>query len=157
MFNNTIYFSTFLNGYSANMNKKLLLILFFALIVRLVHISYPISGWHSWRQADTGAIARNFHEAGQSILYPQIDWAGNTPGFVESEFHIYPYMVSVLYGIFGVDDMWGRIISIIFSLYTVFGLYLLVRKYISEKTALWSAFIYAIIPHEYLLRKGIYA
>lgn len=128
------------------MNKKLLLILLLALLVRLVHINFPISGWHSWRQADTGAIARNFYESGQSILYPQVDWAGNSNGFVESEFHIYPYIVSILYHVFGVDDMWGRIVSVIFSLFTILGLFLLVRKYVNEKTALWSAFIYAVIP-----------
>lgn len=128
------------------MNKKIYIIILIALTVRLVDITFPVAGWHSWRQADTAAIARNFYENGQSILYPQIDWAGGGTGFVESEFHIYPYTVSILYQIFGADDMWGRVLSIIASLFTILGLYVLVRKYISDKVALWTAFIYAIIP-----------
>lgn len=128
------------------MNKKILMILVVTLIVRLYHITFPVTGWHSWRQADTAAIARNFYESGNSILYPQIDWRGNTPGFVESEFHVYPYLVSVLYGLFGVHDFFGRMLSVIFSIFSVFGLYLIVRKAISESVALWTAFIYAILP-----------
>jgi len=47
---------------------------------------------------------------------------------------------------FGVNDFYGRFLSVIFSLFTVYGLYLLVRKIIDEKTALWAAFIYSVIP-----------
>ena len=91
-------------------------------------------------------LAKNFYENGYNIFYPQIDWRGNTAGYVESEFHIYPFIVSLFYGMFGVDDMWGRIVSLIFSVLTVYGLFLLVRKITSERTALWSAFIYAVLP-----------
>ena len=103
-------------------------------------------GWHSWRQTDTAAIARNFYETGNSILYPQIDWRGTTPGYVESEFQVYPYIISLLYNIFGVHDFFGRLLSVIFSVFSVYGLYLLVKAIISEKVALWSSFIYAILP-----------
>lgn len=126
--------------------KKIYLILLITLLARLYHINFPVSGWHSWRQSDTATIARNFYENGHNILYPQINWAPQTTGYVESEFHIYPFIVSILYSIFGVNDMWGRILSIIFSLLAVYGLYLLARKYINEQTALWSALIYGILP-----------
>jgi len=126
--------------------KKIYIILLIALLVRLIHISYTVIGWHSWRQSDTAAIAKNFYENGYNILYPQIDWRGNTEGYVESEFHIYPFIVSLLYGIFGVHESLGRITSVIFSLLTILGLYILFKKYLGENIALWSAFIYAIIP-----------
>ena len=129
------------------MNKKIIIIiLFVTVIVRLYHILSPVGGWHSWRQADTAAIARNFYDSGNNILYPQIDWRGTTQGYVESEFHIYPYFISTIYNIFGVYDYFGRIISVIFSVFSVFGLYLIVRKTISERTALWAAFIFSILP-----------
>ena len=105
-----------------------------------------MAGWHSWRQADTASIAKNFYLNDHNILYPQINWGGNTSGYVESEFHAYPYIVSLLYSIFGFNDMFGRIVSVIFAVFTVFGIYLLVRIIISEKTALWAAFIYTILP-----------
>ena len=128
------------------MKKLIYLILLFALLIRLFHINFPISGLHAWRQADTGAIARNFYENRYNILYPQIDWRGNTQGYVESEFQLYPYLVSILYFVFGMNDMWGRLLSVIFSVFTIYGLYVLTKKILSERIALWSAFIYTIIP-----------
>lgn len=125
---------------------KIFLIIFIALLIRLYHINFPVAGWQSWRQADTAAIARNFYENDFKILYPQIDWRGNTLGYVESEFQIYPFITAVLYKIFGTVDTLGRVLSLLFSLSTIYGLYLLVRKFISEKVALWAAFIYSIIP-----------
>lgn len=121
-------------------------ILFLALLLRLYHIDFPVGGWQDWRQADTAAMARNFYENGFNLFYPQIDWGGNSSGFVESEFPIYPFVVSIVYRFFDVNDMWGRILSVLFSLSTIYGLYLLTKKYLSEKAALWAAFIYAIIP-----------
>lgn len=121
-------------------------IILFSFIIRLYHINFPVSGWHSWRQSDTASIAKNFYENGYNILFPQIDWGGDTPGYVESEFQLYPFIVSLFYEVFGVSDFFGRFLSVIFSMFTIYGLYLLVRKIISKKTALWAAFIYAIIP-----------
>jgi len=118
--------------------KKVYVIILIALLIRLFHVSFTVIGWHSWRQSDTAAITKNFYENGYNILYPQIDWRGNTPGYVESEFHIYPFIVSLLYGIFGVHEMFGRLTSVIFSLFTILGVYLLVRKYLRENIALWS-------------------
>lgn len=117
-----------------------------AFLSRLIHITYPVTGWHSWRQSDTASISRNFFEYCQNIFYPQINWGGSGTGFVESEFQLYTYMVSLLYGIFGVHDIIGRLISVCFSVLTVLGIYLLVKKIMDERTALWSAFIYAILP-----------
>jgi 4-amino-4-deoxy-L-arabinose transferase-like glycosyltransferase len=129
------------------MDRQLILpILLLALVVRLYHIDFPVAGWHSWRQADTAAMARNFYENGFDFLHPQIDWGGNSSGVVESEFPAYPFLVSLVYTVFGMNDTWGRVLSVIFSLATIYGLYLLVRKYVSNNVALWSAFIYAIIP-----------
>ncbi|MCE1164381.1 MAG: glycosyltransferase family 39 protein [Bacteroidetes bacterium] len=128
------------------MNNKIAIILYLSLLIRLYHISFPVGGWHEWRQADTAAIAKNFYESGSSILYPQVDWRGTTPGYVESEFQIYPYSVSLLYNVFGMHDYFGRLVSVLFSLFSVYGLYLLVRKIISENTALWASFIYTMLP-----------
>jgi 4-amino-4-deoxy-L-arabinose transferase-like glycosyltransferase len=126
--------------------RPILLILLLALAIRAIHLDAPILGEHSWRQADTAAIARNYTESGYRILHPQIDWRGETSGEVESEFPLYPYMVALLYGAFGVAEAWGRGLSIVFSLLTLLFVYRLVRANIDEKVALWSAFLLAILP-----------
>ncbi len=127
-------------------NIRIAAILLITFLTRLAGINNPILGWHSWRQSDTASIARNFFEYGFNILYPQINWGGSGTGYVESEFHIYPFIVSLFYIVSGADDAVGRLISLLFSVLSVFGLYLLVKKFIDEKTALWSALIYSILP-----------
>jgi len=126
--------------------KKIYLILLLSALIRIIDITAPIIGWHSWRQSDTASIARNFYENGHNLLYPQINWGGNGTGFVESEFQIYPFIVSILYSAIGLNDVIGRLLSVIFSLLTIYGLYLLVKKIMDEGTALWAALIYGILP-----------
>lgn len=128
------------------LKKSIFYILLFTLLIRLYHITFPVIGWQAWRQADTASIARNFHQEESNIFYPRIDWRGDTEGYVESEFQIYTFIVSGFYYLFGVNEFFGRLVSVIFSVLTVLGIFLLVRKIINERTALWSAFIYSILP-----------
>jgi len=136
-------------------SKTIFYILILCFAVRLFHITFPVSGWHAWRQADTASVAKNFYENGHNIFYPQIDWRGDTQGYVESEFHIYPFLISLIYEVTGVNDTAGRMLSVIISLFTIFGIYLLVRKFISENSGLWSALIYGIIPLNIYFNRSI--
>ena len=116
--------------------RWLLLILLVGFAIRAPGVTAPIIGEHSWRQADTAAMARNFAENGYHLLHPQIDWGGDTSGVVESEFPLYPFLVSLLYGLFGVSEALARGLSLVFSLGTIAFLYRLVRDEIDEHTAL---------------------
>jgi predicted membrane-bound mannosyltransferase len=105
-----------------------------------------VEGWHAWRQADAAAIAQNFYDNGFDLFHPQINHGGDTPGYTDTEFPIYPYTVALLWKVFGVHDGWGRFVSVICSLLTIYFLYLLIKKYVGETEALWSTLVYAILP-----------
>lgn len=128
------------------MNKVLLGILIAAALVRIYHIDFPVAGWHAWRQSDTAGIAWNFVESGFRLLYPQVIWSGSTSGYIEAEFQIYPYIVALLHAAFGMTDLWGRAVSVIFALSTTVVLYSLVRRILDKRVALWSAALYAFLP-----------
>ena len=49
------------------------LILFLGFVVRLYKIDNPIADWHSWRQADTAAVSRNFINNGINMFLPTYD------------------------------------------------------------------------------------
>jgi 4-amino-4-deoxy-L-arabinose transferase-like glycosyltransferase len=136
--------STPINKYVKTYAIFLILALAFAL--RAKHVDAPVIGVHSWRQADTAAIARNYHENGYRLLYPQIDWGGEGPGYVESEFPIVSYAIALTYKLFGVSESYGRMMSVFFSLMSILFLYLFVKKHIDESTALWSAFFFSVLP-----------
>ncbi len=127
-------------------NYKLAFILFTAAITRIYNVNAPLVGLRSWRQADTMTIAINFYKNGYNILYPQINWGGNTPGYVETEFPLYSYLAALLFNSFGVSELWARLLSIFFSLIAIVFFYLLVLEYTDEKTALWSSAFISIFP-----------
>ncbi len=62
----------------------LLLIVILAFSVRLYCIDFPLADWHSWRQADTSAVSRNFVKSGFDILHPQFDDLSNVPSGKEN-------------------------------------------------------------------------
>ena len=85
------------------------------IILRSIQVWMPITGIHSWRQADTAAMARHFHLSETPIWLPQIDWGGASAGYVESEFPLFPYLTSQLYQVFGIHEWLGRCVSIFCS------------------------------------------
>ena len=67
-------------------NEKFWLALIFilALLLRLYKIDNPIADWHSWRQADTAAVSRNFLKYGFNPLYPRFDDLSSIPSGKEN-------------------------------------------------------------------------
>ena len=132
----------------------LLLIIFFGLIVRLYKIDSPIADWHSWRQADTAAVTRNFVKYGFNPFLPKYDdMSGvsenptanpNTYRFVE--FPLYNIAVYPFYLLFGSFDKYSRLVSVLFSLGSIVFLFLICQRYLGNLVSLLTAFVYALLP-----------
>jgi len=121
------------------------LLLGFALRLRGIHA--PILDHPGWRQGDTAAIARNFATLDMNPLHPQTDYDGPPPNYVELELQIVPYLAAILYKIFGMHEIFGRTISIAFSLGTVATLAYFARAlYASELGGIVAAFAFAVYP-----------
>jgi 4-amino-4-deoxy-L-arabinose transferase-like glycosyltransferase len=123
------------------------MILIFGVAIRVVFLFLPLTfGSDVWRQADTASIARHFLLNGFRVLFPQINWGGNGPGYVESEFQLYPFLVAVIYKIFG-EHLWiGRLVSLLISIGTMRVFQKLSRQILSERAALWSFGFFVISP-----------
>ena len=117
-----------------------------ALTVRLVNISQPYVDEWSYKQGTIAMIAENFYRNGFNIFYPQINWAGDAAGYIGTEFPLVPFLASLLYVPFGVQDWIGRSVSVAFSLLALPFFYLLVKKISNERSALFAAVIYALAP-----------
>ncbi|MCL5409224.1 MAG: glycosyltransferase family 39 protein, partial [Patescibacteria group bacterium] len=134
----------------------LALIIILAFTVRLYKIDNPIADWHSWRQADTAAVARNFYKDGFAPFTPRYD---DISGVAENpvpnpgryrfvEFPIYNSLVYFAYLLNGgVNEMLARLVSVLISLGSIVFLYLIVRKVFGVGTALLSALFFAILPY----------
>jgi len=131
----------------------LLLILFLGFILRLYKIDIPLADHHSWRQADTAAVARNFVKEGWNFLKPRIDnMAPLHPGRPNNERlflvepPIYNSIVAGTYKIFGIKESLARLVSVIFSLGSIIFLYLIASFYFGEVVGLLASFFFAILP-----------
>ncbi len=69
--------------------------------------------WMGWRQADTQTIARNFLEPGANILYPRINWGGDGPGYVETEFQLYTWLTAGVMRVVGLSERPGLFLSLL--------------------------------------------
>ena len=126
---------------------SLVVIVIVAAVLRLQHVHNPILDHPNWRQGDTASIARNFATLNYNILYPQTNYDGPPPNYVELELQIVPFLAATLYKLFGVHEIFGRFITIAFSLGTVAIVGLFARWMFSSALAgLIAAFFYAIFP-----------
>lgn len=122
-------------------------ILLLALALRLHGIHDPILDHPGWRQGDTASIAKNFATLQYNIFYPQTNYDGPPPNYVELELQIVPFIAASVYKIAGVHEIVGRLVTIAFSLGTVavlafFGRWL----FAGEIAGLLAALFYAIMP-----------
>lgn len=142
------------------MRKYLELIIVAILLVagtylRTYKLDAPLADWHSWRQADTAAVARNFVKSDFNLLYPQSDslLALNDKGlenpnrYFINEFPLYNAIVALFYLKFGVNVAIGRLVSIFFSILGAGFLYLLSRKLLGYKTAFLTLVFYLFAPY----------
>src|SRR5580765_160009 len=117
-----------------------------AVAARLIFINQPYVDHWSWRQSDVAAIARNFLQNGFRFGYPQIDWAGNAPGYVGTEFPILPFIAAVYYKFAGVHEWIGRIQAVILFAVSLPFFFLLVREIFGSTSAVWATFFYCFAP-----------
>jgi 4-amino-4-deoxy-L-arabinose transferase-like glycosyltransferase len=123
----------------------ILLIMGVAVALRLLYITAPLLDAHRWRQVDTASIARTFYEERFNPLRPEANWGG-AHGAVESEFPLLPMLAALLYSVFGPDEMWGRLIVVVFSVGSVWLTYVLGTQLLDDAGGLAAATLVAVSP-----------
>lgn len=136
-----------------------LLVAFFILgfLVRLYRFDNPVADWHAFRQGDTNAVSAIFVRDGINLAYPRYfdisnvqSGKDNPQGYRFVEFPIYNAAQAGLFGFFGRFGLTlaecGRLISIFATLAGAFFVYLLTKKYSSEKAGFFGAFFYLFLP-----------
>lgn len=137
-------------------------IILIAFGVRLYKINRPIADWHSWRQADTAAVARNFVKEGFNPFVPTYDdMSSQTNGIDNSnryrfvEFPIYNGIIAAVWSITGINVTYARLVTVIISLASTITLYFLVKKFSGTTVAMLAAFFFATIPYNVFYSSAI--
>jgi 4-amino-4-deoxy-L-arabinose transferase-like glycosyltransferase len=142
------------------LNKKQLTVtlLLFLLVIglRIYHVdSSPYSEYDSWRQSDTEAIARNFVEQRFNMFYPQLNYQGPFPNYVQLELQIIPFAIAGLYKIFGYHFMLARVVPILFFTGSAVFVFLVACRYYSLHVAWLSLLFYGLLPINWLYSRAI--
>lgn len=132
-------------------------ILVVAVFLRTYKIHESLGDWHSWRQADTASVAREYVKAGKIDLFnPKFHDLSSIPsglnnpsGWRMVEFplrdgiHAWVYMYFPGLGFLEV----GRGLSILFSTITIMLIYGIMFPLSGSVAALSSALVFAILPY----------
>ncbi len=141
------------------MSSRYMFVMFVCVIVtffvRLQSISAPIADWHSWRQVDTSAVARNFLKYGIDVTHPRYDdlsniqsGKDNPEGWRMVEMPLYQATAVLALKVVPMVtvEMMLRLISIISVSLSVIWLGLILRSITDERTSLIGMFLYSILP-----------
>jgi len=130
-------------------------ILVLGLLVRIYKINNPIADWHSWRQADTASVTRNFVADGLNLLSPKYhDISSIQTGYLNFEglrlvefpvFNLFHYILVKAVPSFSLEVL-GRLTSIIFSVFSAFVIFLIGKRYLGKWGGLLSSFFFLFIP-----------
>lgn len=117
------------------------------LLLRLKGVHNPLLDHPGWRQGDTAAIARNFAQLNFNIFYPQTEYNGAPPNYVELELQIVPFLAAIGYKLFGVHEIFGRMIAISFGVTTIGFVGCFARwLFASTPAGIAALALYAIFP-----------
>jgi hypothetical protein len=132
------------------------LIIILAFVLRMYRITNPIADWHSFRQADTASVTREFVKHGINLLVPQYQdlsniqsGKDNPQGYRMVEFPILNAVTAVLIQVFHVQKyevIVGRLVSVMYSLVALVAIYGIARFWSGKKAAVASALAFAVLP-----------
>lgn len=142
-------------------NSGVRAIIFFAALIviltvalRAYKINIPLADFHSWRQADTASVSRNFASDGIDLLKPRYDDLSNIQsglvnpnGYRMVEFPIYNAEITLLNstGVCSIE-ICGRVLSILAAVITVLVIFYLLLKEHGLMAGVLGGLTYALSP-----------
>ena len=124
-------------------------------VFRLYKINTPLIEYHSWRQADTAAVARNFTRHGFDLLKPRYDdlsssqsGAKNPFGYRMVEFPLYNAWIGLSQLIMPQLSIvtWGRLISLFCACLLLYCTYYIAVESGGEIAGLIAGLVFATFP-----------
>jgi hypothetical protein len=109
-------------------------------------VTAPLCDHAAGRQIPTADVAVNFYKSDMNILNPRVNGFGPEPVFIESEFHVLPFLTAAAYRLFGVRESLGRIVAIGFSAFSFFIFYGLASDRIGRGGAYYALFFFTFAP-----------
>lgn len=135
--------------------RWLILIILLAFVVRLYKIDNPVADWHSFRQADTASVTREYVKHGINLLEPHYQDVSNIQsgqdnldGYRMVEFPMLNAGIAAVVILTGAPlEITSRLVSILFSLITLVSLFFLVQSTSGKRLAYLTVVVYSLLPY----------
>ena len=120
--------------------------------VRLPGLGLPLlEEGHAWRQSVTAMVARNFYRHSANPCYPEIDLPARgqpltAPGYTNSEFPLFPWLVALGYHVTGPADWLGRLLAALCAVGATVWLFRLMERVGNDWSATVAAAWFALNP-----------
>ena len=129
----------------------LILILFFALLVRCYDIDRPFIGHHSSGASHIALEAKNYLEYGYfNTKFGAVDSISYTPELTYTYYLNHPplraLLVSISFLIFGVHEWSARFTGVVFFLFSILLIYLICKRIRNKETGIIAAFFASFMP-----------
>lgn len=130
------------------------IIIIVGLAIRLYRINIPILEFYPSRQIQTADIARNFFKTDLNIFHPAVSYFGkdSTPFLIE--FPGYNYSVALVYLVFGVHEVIGRLVSVLAWLISIIFIYKIASYLGSKTSANIACLFYTFSPLSVLISRS---
>jgi Dolichyl-phosphate-mannose-protein mannosyltransferase len=115
------------------------------LLMRLPHLSQPLTAISSFRQTETAYPALIYHEQGINLLSPQLPVSGS-PWQVPFEFPLFQAMAAVVMNLGVAADLALRASGLICFMATAFALWGLVRHLSTRTAAVIALLVFLLSP-----------
>lgn len=121
----------------------LVAIITLGLMLRLYGVDLPLLDALQIKQTHVAMIARNLFYDGMNVFCTRLDHYG---GCFILEFPIMHSITALLYYIFGIHEVVGRMVNVTFSLGAMLVMYGLARQFLSWYSAMGALIIFVISP-----------
>lgn len=138
--------------YERNITIVIFLLL---LLVRAPFLANSPAEYHGWRQSDTEAIAENFLTARFNLFYPQLNYDGPLPNYVQLELQLTTFIIALLYKLFGVHLALARIVPLAFFAGSAYYILKIAKWFYGIKTAWFALLLYGLYPFNIFISRAI--
>jgi len=127
-------------------DRRLLLLIGLLILICMYDLLSPPISVTIFRQTQTAMLTENFVKEGFSLSGLYLGLKGNDKCMLVLEFPIYNFVVGLLFYIFNHNPFWGKIVSLMSSVFTLVVFYRLIKSTFDDSIAFYSALFFILTP-----------
>ena len=101
---------------------------------------------HTWRMADTGAMAKHWIEDGYPGFKMRIDWDRGESGYVQTELPVYTWLLGLVWTVAGQSFRLAQLLSLGLAVLAFYCFYRFSRLFVGDRVALLATALLATQP-----------